>query len=202
MKFLFDLGGVFFDWDPEHFYKNVIIDNEERDYFLKEVCNDEWNLKQDAGRSINEAINELLPIFPQYEREIKMYYDNHRKMIKGVFDKSIDVLKHLKNKKFNCYVLSNWSAETFINMTLDFPFLNMFDDIIISGKEKMIKPNRQIYELAINRFNLNPKYCVFIDDKIQNIDAAKDLDFQTIHLTNPLNIKENINLLIKQNKMN
>ena len=87
-------------------------------------------------------------------------------------------------------------------MTLDFPFLNMFDDIIISGKEKMIKPNRQIYELAINRFNLNPKYCVFIDDKIQNIDAAKDLDFQTIHLTNPLNIKENINLLIKQNKMN
>jgi len=56
MKFLFDLGGVFFDWDPNHFYKNVFENIEEREFFLAEVCNDQWNVQQDAGRSIGFAI--------------------------------------------------------------------------------------------------------------------------------------------------
>ena len=117
MKFLFDLGGVFFDWDPNHFYKNIILDSKKREFFLTQVCNSEWNIKQDAGRSINEAINELITIFPQYQKEIKMYYKNHRKMLKGTYDQSISVLENLKNKKYYCYVLSNWSAETFRGMT-------------------------------------------------------------------------------------
>ena len=71
MKFLFDLGGVFFDWDPNHFYKNVFENIEEREFFLAEVCNDQWNVQQDAGRSIAEAELELIPKFPHYEKEIK-----------------------------------------------------------------------------------------------------------------------------------
>ena len=66
MKFLFDLGGVFFDWDPNHFYKNVFENIEEREFFLAEVCNDQWNFQQDAGRSIAEAELELIPKFPHY----------------------------------------------------------------------------------------------------------------------------------------
>ena len=50
MKFLFDLGGIFFDWDPHYFYKDVIEDKEERDYFLNNICNDEWNIQQDHIR--------------------------------------------------------------------------------------------------------------------------------------------------------
>ena len=92
MKFLFDLGGVFFDWDPNYFFKNVFDDDEERKYFLTEVCNDQWNFQQDAGRSIVEAELELIPKFPHYENEIKMYYKNHRKMIRGTFEESIKVL--------------------------------------------------------------------------------------------------------------
>ena len=77
MKFLFDLGGVFFDWDPNHFYKNIFENEQERKYFLTEVCNDEWNIKQDAGRTIADAECEIIPKFPHYEKEIKMYYKNH-----------------------------------------------------------------------------------------------------------------------------
>ena len=100
MKFLFDLGGVFFDWDPNHFFKNVFDDDEERKYFLTEVCNDQWNFQQDAGRSIAEAESELIPKFPHYENEIKMYYKNHRKMIRGTFEESIEVLRQLKDKNY------------------------------------------------------------------------------------------------------
>ena len=192
MKFLFDLGGVFFDWDPKYFYKNVFSDPEEMDYFLTKVCNDEWNLQQDLGRKISDAEKLLIPKFRNYEKQIKMYYSSHRKMIKGTFSKSISILKRLKKNNFNCYVLSNWSAETFEGMEEEYPFLKLFDDILISGEEKLIKPDLKIYKLAINKFKLEPKNSIFIDDKIANIKAAKKLGLNTIHLVNPDTIYKDI----------
>ena len=78
----------------------------------------------------------------------------------------------------------------------EYPFLNKFDGLIISGEYKIIKPNYQIYELAIKKFNLKPDKCVFVDDNLQNVKAAKDLGFKTIHLINPLKIKESIDKFI------
>ena len=185
MKFLFDLGGVFFDWDPNHFFKDIFYKNEEREYFLSNVCNDEWNIQQDAGRTIKEAEAVLIPKFPHYEKQIKMYYKNHRNMIRGTFNSSIQVLDKLKKQNYDCYVLSNWSAETFIGMTDDYPFLQLFNGLLISGEDKLAKPDAAIYELAISRFNLIPQETVFIDDKLENIEAAKKLNLKTIHLVDP-----------------
>ncbi len=193
MKFLFDLGGVFFDWDPNHYFKDIFDKADERKYFLTEVCNNEWNVKQDAGRTIKEAESELIPKFPHYEKEIKMYYKNHRKMIRGTFDLSIKVLKKLKKEHYECFVLSNWSAETFAGMTDDYPFLKLFDGLLISGEDKLMKPDSAIYELAINRFNLNPNETIFIDDKLENIQAAQNLNLLTIHLTDPNKIEYEVN---------
>ena len=192
MKFLFDLGGVFFDWDPKHFFNNIFSSSEELDYFLSIVCNDEWNVQQDAGRTIKEAEEEIIPKFPQYEKQIKMYYANHRKMIKGVFFDSIEILNKLKKNNYFCYVLSNWSAETFIGMTEDYPFLKQFDGLLISGQDNLIKPDPAIYKLAIQRFDLDPEKTVFIDDKLENVEAAKKLNFHTIHLVNPKTINAEI----------
>ena len=196
MKFLFDLGGVFFDWDPNYFYKNIFESEEETRYFLDNICNDEWNIKQDKGRLIKEAEDELILKYPKYTKEIKMYYKNHRKMFRGIFYKSIETLKGLKNKKYECYVLSNWSWETFNNMDTEYPFLKLFDGLIISGKEKMVKPDKEIYLLAIKKFKLNPNQTVFIDDKIENINTAKNLGFKTIHLSNPELIFDELNRYI------
>ena len=196
MKFLFDLGGVFFDWDPYHFYKNVFKDPVELEYFLENVCNDDWNIKQDKGRLIKEAEIQLIDIFPKYKNEIRMYYKNHHQMFKGLFYKSIEALNILKSRNYECYVLSNWSAETFRGMKEKYHFLELFDGMIISGNEKMIKPSKEIYILAIKRFNLIPKETVFIDDKIENINSAKSLNFNTIYLQNPELIIEKINKYI------
>ena len=193
MKFLFDLGGVFFDWDPHHFYKNVFDDQAERDNFLKNICNDDWNIQQDAGRLIKDAEIELVKNFPNYEKEIKLYYKNHRKMFRQIFQQSVDILNDLKEKNFECFVLSNWSWETFEGMEKEYPFLRKFDGFIISGKEKLVKPNQEIYKLAISRFNLIPNETVFIDDRKENIEAAKMLNFLTIHLTSPEIINQEIN---------
>ena len=192
MKFLFDLGGVFFDWDPNHFFINIFKDSKEREHFLTNICNDSWNIQQDAGRSIEEAELELIPKYPEYETQIKMYYSNHRHMIKRTFNQSIDVLNSLKKNHYECYVLSNWSAETFKGMIDEFTFLKNFDGLLISGEDKLIKPDPAIYNLAINRFNLNPKETVFIDDKLENVDVAKKLGFNIIHLINPKTIAVDI----------
>ena len=197
MKFLFDLGGVFFDWNPEHFYKSIIIDPEERLYFLSNVCNDNWNILQDSGRSIKEGEAKLISEFPKYEKYIKMYYVNHRNMIRRVYSESVKILTFLKKNYYKSYVLSNWSAETFKGMTVDYPFLTNFDGMIISGEVKLIKPDPAIYDLAINRFNLIPKETIFIDDKIENIETAKNIGFNVIHLTNPNAIREQISNYIK-----
>ena len=156
------------------------------------MCNDQWNFQQDAGRSIAEAESELIPKFPHYENEIKMYYKNHRKMIRDIFEESIEVLRLLKDKNYKCYVLSNWSAETFEGIPIDYPFMQLFDGLLISGEDKLIKPDQAIYELAKKRFNLDPEETVFIDDKLENIEAAQKMNFKTIHLINPKNIEMEI----------
>ncbi len=192
MKFLFDLGGIFFNWDPVHFYKDIFSSKEEMNYFLNKICNDDWNLQQDSGRTIKEAESELISYHPKYKEEIKMYYLNHRKMIKNTYKESIEVLLELKSKNYFCYVLSNWSAETFLGMIDEYPFLKKFDDLIISGEVKLIKPDHRIFNLAISKFKLIPQETVFIDDRKENIESALKLNFKTIHLTNPNLIKEEI----------
>ena len=196
MKFLFDLGGVFFDWNPKYFYKSIFSSEKEMNYFLTYICNDEWNIKQDAGKLIKDAENELIQKFPQYSKEIKMYYTNHRKMIRKIYQSSVDKLLELKSLNYLCYVLSNWSAETFVGMKDDYPFLNAFDDLLISGENKLKKPDLAIYELAISKFKLVPEKTLFIDDKLENIIVAKKLNFKTIHLINPNMIKEEIQKFI------
>ena len=192
MKFLFDLGGIFFNWDPVHFYKDIFSSKEEMNYFLNKICNDDWNLQQDSGRTIKEAESELISYHPKYKEEIKMYYLNHRKMIKNTYKESIEALLELKSKNYFCYVLSNWSAETFVGMIDEYPFLKKFDDLIISGEVKLIKPDHRIFNLAISKFKLIPEETVFIDDRKENIESALKLNFKTIHLTNPNLIKEEI----------
>ena len=114
-------------------------------------------------------------------------------MIKGTYPEAIKVLEKLKSQNLECFVISNWSSETFVGMVDDFPFLELFDGLLISGEEKLIKPDPKIFKLAINRFNLNPKNCVFIDDKLENVNVARHLDFKIIHLKNPFTIDADIN---------
>ena len=193
MKFLFDLGGVFFDWNPEYFYKDIFKSKNELNFFLSNICNNEWNIKQDAGRPITYAVKELVSKFPKYQNEIELYYSNHRNMIGGLFEDSKEVLDSLKQKNIKCYALSNWSAETFVGMPDDFPFLKKFDGIVLSGEEKVTKPDERIYQIAIDRYDLTPSDTVFIDDNLDNINAAVKLGFNTIHLIDPYQIKNQIN---------
>ena len=189
-KFLFDLGNVFFDWNPERILKPIFNDDERMNFFINNISFPLLDTRCDAGITIEVAVNDAIKKFPEFEKEIKLYYPNHGNMVGGLFQKTVDVFYKIKELNYPCFVLSNWSAETYEGMEETYPFLKDFDGKIISGRDFLIKPDPAIYELAISRFNLIPEETLFIDDRLDNIEAAQNLNFQTIHLTNPSLIQD------------
>ena len=189
-KFLFDLGNVFFDWNPERVLKPMFADDERMNFFINNISFPLLDTRCDAGIKIEVAVNDAIKKFPDFEKEIKLYYPNHGNMVGGFFQKTVDIFNKVKELNYPCYILSNWSAETYEGMEDQYPFLKEFDGKIISGRDFLIKPDPAIYELAISRFDLIPEETLFIDDRLDNIEAAQKLKFQTIHLTDPSLIQE------------
>jgi len=182
---VFDLGGVLVDWNPRYLYRSVFNDDAKMNHFLANICTGNWNELQDAGRSIQEATEVLVGHFPEYEFYIRMFYGEWQKMLNGPINGTVDILKTLKNKEYRILALTNWSAETFPIALGLFDFLHWFDDVLVSGKEKLIKPDPAIFNLLIKRYSLDPAQTIFIDDNIKNVTAAKEVGLDAIHFTDP-----------------
>ena len=179
---IFDLGGVLIDWNPKYLYRNIFQTEEAMDYFLENVCTGDWNEEQDGGRSIKEAELLLIEEHPQYQEEIKAYYGRWPEMLGGQIDGSVAILQELLHKKdHGVYALTNWSAETWPIAVQTFHFLTQFHGIVVSGEEKMRKPNVKIYEKICSKYELQPETTLFIDDNLRNIQAAQNFGLRTIH---------------------
>ena len=178
---IFDFGGVLIDWNPRYMYRDEFEEISEMEYFLEKICTDDWNLQQDKGRSLAEATRILQDEFPEHSLKIQLYYDQWEKMIKGDFPQNVAILSKLK-EKYKLYGLTNWSAETFPIVFKQYAFFQLFDGIVISGVEKMIKPDKKIFELMLERYHLEAENALFIDDNKNNIQAAREMGFATIHV--------------------
>lgn len=195
---IFDFGGVFLDWNPRYLYKSYFNNDEEMEHFLADICNGEWNIRQDAGRPFAEAVKELQAKFPEYAEAIQMYDDDWEKMLKCELPESIDLLKELKFMGYGIYGLTNWSAEKIGYAFANYSFFSLFDGIVVSGVEKVVKPDRKIYEILLERYSLKPGECVFIDDNQDNVDMAKVLGINAIRFDNIGNVKEHLETLLNK----
>ena len=195
---IFDFGGVLLDWNPRYLYKSYFNNDEEMEHFLADICNGEWNIRQDAGRPFAEAVKELQAKFPEYAEAIQMYDDDWEKMLKCELTESIDLLKELKFMGYGIYGLTNWSAEKIGYAFANYSFFSLFDGIVVSGVEKVVKPDRKIYEILLERYSLKPGECVFIDDNQDNVDMAKVLGINAIRFDNIGNVKEHLETLLNK----
>ena len=195
---IFDFGGVLLDWNPRYLYKSYFNNDEEMEHFLADICNGEWNIRQDAGRPFAEAVKELQTKFPEYAEAIQMYDDDWEKMLKCELPESIDLLKELKFMGYGIYGLTNWSAEKIGYAFANYSFFSLFDGIVVSGVEKVVKPDRKIYEILLERYSLKPGECVFIDDNQDNVDMAKVLGINAIRFDNIGNVKEHLETLLNK----
>lgn len=187
---IFDLGGVLIDWNPKNVFKEIFPNDEQTTLFLEHICKYSWNLKQDEGRLLSDATSILQSQHPEWHNEIAAYYGKWEQMLVGPITESVTILEELvNNPKFKVLALTNWSAETFPIAKSRYAFLDWFEGIVVSGDEKCIKPNRRIYDIILNRYQLKPSESLFIDDNLDNTKAAALLGIKTHHFTTSQNLR-------------
>ncbi|MGK0184445.1 MAG: 2-haloacid dehalogenase [Verrucomicrobiales bacterium] len=183
---IFDLGGVLIDWNPRHLYRKLMADEDRMEFFLANVCVPDWNEQHDAGRPVAEGMAELAAKHPEWQKEIFAYYGRWEEMLAGPINGTVEILSALKkSNKHRLLALTNWSAETFPIARERFDFLNCFEDILVSGEEKMKKPDPEFFQLLFEKFGVDPSRAIFIDDATRNIDAAGECGLHTIQFHSP-----------------
>jgi 2-haloacid dehalogenase len=182
---VFDLGGVLIDWDPRHLYRKLLADEAAVEEFLATVCTPEWNAEQDRGRPFAEGVAELVERHPAHAAAIGAYHERWPEMLAGEIGGSVEVLAELRAAGVPLYALTNWSAETFVVARERFEFLEWFDGVLVSGEERMIKPDPRFFELLLDRFGLTPEATFYVDDSEANVAAARRLGFDAVRFTGP-----------------
>lgn len=190
---VFDLGGVLIEWNPRHLYRKLFAGDEAgMERFLAEVCSPAWNLALDEGRGFDESVRLLTETHPHHGPMIAAYRDRWVEMLDGQIEGSVKILEELKGRGIPLYALTNWSHETFPLARELFPFLGWFQGILVSGEEKLIKPDPRIYQLLMERFGLSAGDLVYIDDNPGNARAATDLGMHGLHFTGPEQLRRDL----------
>jgi 2-haloacid dehalogenase len=190
---IFDLGGVLIDWNPSYVFDKMFDNEEDKKHFFENICTNDWNEKQDAGRPLKEATEELVAKYPDWKEYIEAYYGRWEEMLGGPIYDTVEIFRQLKESgRYKLYALTNWSAELFPIALERYDFLHWFDGRVVSGEEKTRKPFPEFYHIILNRFNLTPDETLFIDDNFRNVEAAKEIGIQSLHFTSPNQLKRQL----------
>ncbi|BCY16345.1 MAG: HAD family phosphatase [Chloroflexi bacterium] len=190
---VFDFGGVLMDWNPHYLFDPLMGNDPDLvEKFLQEIDFTYWNERFDEGRPFAEGTAELTAKFPHYAHLIRAYDEQYTATVRGCNQPVVDILVSLKNRGYPLYGLSNWSIEKFSEVRKGYPFFDLFDDMVISGMEKCIKPGADIFQILLKRASRLANDCLFIDDNPGNIEAAKSLGFQTIHFRSAAQLRDEL----------
>lgn len=182
---VFDIGNVLISWDERAAFRNDFHDDAAIDQFFAKVGFYEWNSELDRGRSRSEAVKVIAAKWPEYASLLDQYFDRFPDTIQQKIPGSWEVLADLKASGQRVFGLTNWGAETWPMAKEVHPELNdAFEDVVVSGDEKLIKPDRRIYEALTDRNNLRPEECLFIDDSPKNVEGARAAGWQAVHFLN------------------
>ncbi|MEO5939488.1 MAG: HAD family phosphatase [Candidatus Limnocylindrales bacterium] len=187
---VFDLGGVLIDWDPRHLYRQLFADEAEMEWFLREVVSPAWNLEHDRGRSFADGVARLTREHPDRADLIAAFHERWPEMLGGPIQPTVDLLAELRDTGIRLLALTNWSAETWPIGRERFGFLGWFEAIVVSGVERLVKPDPAIFRILVDRHGVDPALTVFIDDLVTNVDAATDLGFRAIHFSDAASLRD------------
>lgn len=186
---VFDVGRVLFEWDLRHLYSKLIADPAELEYFVTHVVTPQWHFQHDAGRPLADMVPERIAEFPQYETLIEAYATRFNETIPGPVDGSLEIVAELAARDIPLFAITNFGAEFWDMFRPTQPVFDLFSDIMVSGVEKLIKPDAAIYALALDRFGLNPGEAIFIDDNLDNVIAARSNGFAAHHFQNAISLR-------------
>jgi 2-haloacid dehalogenase len=182
---------VLIEWDPRHLYRHIFAGDEARvDWFLREVCPPAWNAEQDRGRQWAEAIAEASARHPALAAEIALYRARWHEMVPGAILPSVALLRELSARGMPLYAITNFAADTFAEVVARFDFFALFDGIIVSAHERVLKPSPAIFRLLVDRYGLALEDCLFIDDTAENVAGARAVGMHAHHFASAAGLRD------------
>lgn len=185
MNIVFDIGNVLLHWDPRALYRKIFASEVEVEWFLTQVCPPSWNLEQDKGRSFEDAVAEATARHPEHAEAIAAYHLRWPETLTHVIEGTVAILEDLHAHGTPLYAITNWNQDKFRETRQRFDFLNRFRDIVVSGDERLIKPDPAIYHVLLQRNGLAARDCLFIDDSTKNVAGAEAIGMKAHHFTTP-----------------
>ncbi|MGB5078452.1 MAG: HAD family phosphatase [Sphingorhabdus sp.] len=192
---IFDVGKVLFEWDLRHLFAKLIEDADELEWFVSHVVTPQWHFQHDAGRSLFEMTSERKLVYPEHAALIDAYATRFNETIPGPVPGMPEIVHELCEQDVPLFAITNFGAEFWELFRPTQPIFDKFGDILVSGVEKLVKPDPAIYALAVKRFGITPSEAIFIDDNLDNVQAARDFGLVAHHFTDAVTLRKELELL-------
>jgi 2-haloacid dehalogenase len=170
---VFDVGNVLFTWDPRFLYKRLIDDDRALDAFLREVVTHDWHFQHDAGRPFAETSAELIAAYPHHRELIEAWGPRFNESLGPAVEGMIPLVEELDAAGVPLFAITNFSGEFWGPFRDTQPVFDRFRDVVVSGTERLVKPDAAIYELAVRRFGMPAEQLIFVDDRAENVAGAE-----------------------------
>ena len=177
---VFDIGNVLLDWNPRHLYRKIFTDVDRMEWFLANVCTPAWNLEQDRGRTFAEAVSLLSERHPEWANEIAAFDERWVETVAGEIPGSRVLLAELNRRGVKLYAITNFSAEKYEEAAARFGFFADFKGVVVSGRERLLKPDAAIYHLFLERYDVSPARSLFVDDSHVNVEGARRVGMHAV----------------------
>jgi 2-haloacid dehalogenase/putative hydrolase of the HAD superfamily len=182
---VWDVGNVIVRWSPRTLYSKIFPDPVERDRFLDDVCTLAWHAPTDCGVTFDDNCAALSAQHPEHEAAIWAWKHRWGEMFSGPIPETEAAIEALQARGVRQYALSNMSHETETETFAMSPAFARLDGRTISGREGVMKPGPEIFQLTCERFGFAPRDALFVDDSAANIETARGLGFHVHHFTDP-----------------
>jgi 2-haloacid dehalogenase len=186
---VWDVGHVLYDWDPRHLYAKLIPEPERLQWFLSQVVTKDWHYQHDAGRPLAEMVRELVAQHPAERQLIELYGPRWLETIPGPIPGTHAIVEELAEAGVPLFGITNFGAELWAMFRPTAPLFNLFADIIVSGEERLMKPDPAIWALAERRFGLGPEEMLLIDDNPANVAGASRAGWHVHHFVNASGVR-------------
>ncbi len=182
---IFDLGNVLIEWDRRNLYKKLISDPVELDTFLDNVFTMNDNAELDKGTPLHEVATEVARRHPDQHELVMAFAERWKETLGEVITGTVEILEQLSRNGVGLLALSNWGKDTFASIEADYDFFELFDGMVISGREGAVKPDRKIFDILCDRYDVTPNRAVFVDDSSANVVTAMTLGFDALLFDRP-----------------
>lgn len=189
---VFDVGRVLYQWRLGALIERLTADPAERDHLLAEVITEDWHFQHDAGRPLAAMVAERIAEFPRQERFIRAYAAQFNRTIPGPVPGSLEIVHDLHAAQLPLYAITNFGAEFWAGFRPTAPVFDLFRAIVVSGEEKLVKPDPAIFALAARRFGHAPATMLFIDDNAANIASARRCGWQVHHFQDAARLRADL----------